>query len=81
MAKAAAEGIRDQPGGVLAITTTLTIFIDIWASILGSIWTNHIDKEPDKARPSRVPLPNLRLTNLGCTGAGKNEPRLDVIRQ
>jgi hypothetical protein len=81
MAKAAAEGIRDRPGGILAITTTVTIFIDIWASIFGYIWTNYIDKEPDKARPGRVPLPNLRLTNLGCAGAGNNEPRWNVIRQ
>jgi hypothetical protein len=39
MAKAAAEGIRYQPGGILATTTTVTIFIDIfigvWTFILG----------------------------------------------
>ena len=58
MAKAAAEGIRYQPGWILATTTTVKIFIDIfigiWAFILGYIWTNHIDKGPDKARPSEI---------------------------
>ena len=56
MAKAAAEGIKYQPGWILATTTTVKIFIDIfigiWAFILGYIWTNHIDKGPDKAKPA-----------------------------
>src|SRR5665213_961433 len=58
MAKAAAEGIRYQPGWILATTATVKIFIDIfigvWAFILGYIWTNHIDKGPDKARPAEI---------------------------
>jgi len=58
MAQAAAEGIRSQPGWILATTTTVKIFIDIfigiWAFILGYIWTNHIDKGPDKAKPSEI---------------------------
>jgi uncharacterized membrane protein YadS len=58
MAKAAAEGIRYEPGWILATTTTVKIFIDIfigiWAFILGYIWTNHIDKGPDKAKPSEI---------------------------
>jgi uncharacterized membrane protein YadS len=58
MAKAAAEGIRYQPGWILATTTTVKIFIDIfigiWAFILGYIWTNRIDKGPDKAKPSEI---------------------------
>jgi uncharacterized membrane protein YadS len=58
MAKAAAEGIKYQPGWILATTTTVKIFIDIfigvWAFILGYIWTNHIDKGPDKAKPSEI---------------------------
>jgi uncharacterized membrane protein YadS len=58
MAKAAAEGIKYQPGWILATTTTVKIFIDIfigiWAFILGYIWTNHIDKGPDKARASEI---------------------------
>jgi uncharacterized membrane protein YadS len=57
-AKAAAEGIRYQPGWILATTTTVKIFIDIfigvWAFILGYIWTNHIDKGPDKAKASEI---------------------------
>ena len=58
MAKAAAEGIHYQPGWILATTTTVKIFIDIfigiWAFILGYIWTNHIDKGPDRAKPSEI---------------------------
>ncbi|SDT49539.1 putative sulfate exporter family transporter [Bradyrhizobium canariense] len=58
MAKAAAEGIHYQPGWILATTTTVKIFIDIfigiWAFILGYIWTNHIDKGTDKAKPSEI---------------------------
>jgi len=58
MAKAAAEGIKYQPGWILATTTTVKIFIDvfigIWAFILGYIWTNHIDKRADKARPVEI---------------------------
>src|ERR1700681_4114604 len=58
MAKAAAEGIKYQPGWILATTTTVKIFIDIfigiWAFILGYIWTNHIDKGPDKAKPAEI---------------------------
>jgi uncharacterized membrane protein YadS len=58
MAKAAAEGIRYQPGWIIATTTTVKIFIDIfigiWAFILGYIWTNHIDRGPDKAKPVEI---------------------------
>lgn len=58
LAKAAAEGIKYQPGWILATTTTVKIFIDIfigiWAFILGYIWTNHIDKGPDKAKPGEI---------------------------
>src|SRR6516162_6831216 len=58
MAKAAAEGVKYQPGWILATTTTVKIFIDIfigiWAFILGYIWTNHIDKGPDRAKPSEI---------------------------
>jgi hypothetical protein len=57
-AKAAAEGIHYQPGWILATTMTVKIFIDIfigiWAFILGYIWTNHIDKGPDRAKPSEI---------------------------
>jgi uncharacterized membrane protein YadS len=58
MAKAAAEGIKYQPGWIIATTATVKVFIDIfigvWAFILGYIWTNHIDKGPDKAKPSEI---------------------------
>jgi len=58
MAKAAAEGIKYQPGWILATTATVKVFIDIfigvWAFILGYIWTNHIDKGPDKAKPLEI---------------------------
>jgi hypothetical protein len=41
MAKAAAEGVKYQPGWILATTATVKIFIDIfigvWAFILGYI--------------------------------------------
>ena len=32
----------------------IDIFIGIWAFILGYIWTNHIEKGPDKVRPSEI---------------------------
>lgn len=58
MAKAASEGIKYQAGWILATTTTVKIFIDIfigiWAFILGYIWTNHINKTADRARPREI---------------------------
>jgi uncharacterized membrane protein YadS len=58
LAKAAAEGIKYQPGWILATTATVKVFIDlfigIWAFILGYIWTNHIEKGKDKTRPSEI---------------------------
>ena len=60
MAKAAAEGIRYQPGWILGVTATVKVFIDIfigiWAFVLGYIWTNHINPTPDadKARASEI---------------------------
>src|SRR4029077_4118455 len=54
LAKNAAEGIKYQPGWILATTATVKIFIDIfigiWAFILGYIWTNHINPTGDKAK-------------------------------
>src|SRR5215831_3104104 len=45
-AKAAAEGIRYQPGWMLGTTATIKVFIDIfigvWAFVLGTIWIKHI---------------------------------------
>ena len=58
MAKAAAEGIKYQPGWILATTATVKVFIDIfigiWAFILGYIWTNHIDRRADSAKASEI---------------------------
>ncbi len=60
LAKAAAEGINYQPGWILATTATVKVFIDIfigiWAFILGTIWTNHINvvEGGDKARPREI---------------------------
>jgi uncharacterized membrane protein YadS len=60
MAKAAAEGIKYQPGWILGTTATVKVFIDIfigiWAFILGYIWTNHINvtKDGDKARAGEI---------------------------
>jgi uncharacterized membrane protein YadS len=60
MAKAAAEGIRYQPGWILGTTATVKVFIDIfigiWAFVLGYIWTNYINvtKDDDKARAGEI---------------------------
>ena len=58
LAKNAAEGIKYQPGWILATTATVKIFIDIfigiWAFVLGYIWTNHINPTRDKAKPSEI---------------------------
>lgn len=47
LAKAAAEGIRYEPGWIVGTTATIKVFIDIfigiWSFILGYIWTNHIN--------------------------------------
>ena len=58
LAKAAAEGVKYQPGWIIAATTTIKVFIDIfigvWAFILGYIWTHHINRSADKARASEI---------------------------
>jgi uncharacterized membrane protein YadS len=58
MAKAAAEGVHYQPGWILATTATVKVFIDIfigvWAFVLGYVWTNYIDRGPDKAKPGEI---------------------------
>src|SRR5436190_13349475 len=58
LAKAAAEGIKYQPGWVLGTAATVKVFIDIfigiWAFILGYIWTNHINVTRDKAKLSEI---------------------------
>ncbi len=55
----AAEGIKYQPGWILATTATVKVFIDIfigiWAFILGYIWTNHINPTNTvKAKASEI---------------------------
>src|SRR5262249_50614648 len=58
MAKAGAGGHRYHAGWVVAAPATVKIFIDIfigiWAFILGYIWTNHIDRGPDRAKPIEI---------------------------
>jgi uncharacterized membrane protein YadS len=58
LAKAAAEGVKYQPGWILATTATVKVFIDIfigiWAFILGYIWTNHIDRRADRATVGEI---------------------------
>jgi hypothetical protein len=60
LAKSAAEGVRYQPGWILATTATVKVFIDvfigIWAFILGYIWTNHVNptKAGDRAKVREI---------------------------
>jgi uncharacterized membrane protein YadS len=53
-AKALGEGIRYEPGWILATTTTVKIFIDvfigIWTFLLAYIWTNHINVRVGQAK-------------------------------
>jgi uncharacterized membrane protein YadS len=57
-AQAAAAGINYQPGWMLAVTTTVKVFIDVfigvWAFILAWIWTNHVNPGPDKAKAIEI---------------------------
>jgi uncharacterized membrane protein YadS len=47
LSKAAAEGIKYQPGWILGTSATVKVFIDIfigvWAFVLAWVWTKHID--------------------------------------
>jgi uncharacterized membrane protein YadS len=59
LAKAAAQGIRYQPGWILGTAATLKVFIDIfigvWAFLLAWIWTRHIDvSKGDTARIGEI---------------------------
>lgn len=60
LSKAAAEGIRYQPGWILGTTAAVKIFIDvfigIWAFILAYIWTNHINvaEGQERAKASEI---------------------------
>jgi uncharacterized membrane protein YadS len=59
LAKAAAQGIKYQPGWILGTAATLKVFIDIfigvWAFVLAWIWTRHIDvREGDTAKIGEI---------------------------
>ena len=59
LAKAAAEGIKYQPGWILGVTATVKVFIDVfigvWAFILAYIWTNHINpKDGERASAGEI---------------------------
>jgi uncharacterized membrane protein YadS len=47
LSKAAAQGIKYQPGWILGTAATVKVFIDIfigvWAFVLAWVWTQHID--------------------------------------
>jgi uncharacterized membrane protein YadS len=47
LAKAASEGIKYQPGWIIATATTIKVFIDVfigvWAFLLAHIWTSYIN--------------------------------------
>ena len=58
VAKAAAEqGIRYQPGWIMAATTTVKVFIDVficvWACILAWIWTSKIERKQGQCMEKR----------------------------
>ena len=54
-AKAAAEGIRYQPGWLIGTTAAVKVFIDlfiaVWTFIIGTIWTRYIDKRDASDQP------------------------------
>ena len=83
---ASVQGIHYQPGWIMAATTTVKVFIDvfiaIWAFILAWIWSAKIEKrEGEKVRASQIweRLPKFILGYLAtfaasdpdrCAGAG-----------
>ncbi len=59
LGKAAAQGIKYQPGWILGTAATLKVFIDIfigvWAFLLAWIWTRHIDvRQGETARVAEI---------------------------
>ena len=59
LAKAAAEGIKYQPGWILGTAATVKVFIDIfigvWAFVLAWVWTKHIEvRTSDTAKVSEI---------------------------
>jgi uncharacterized membrane protein YadS len=60
LAQNASEGIKYQPGWILGTTATVKVFIDIfigiWAFILGWIWTNHVNKDPNGEKAKAIEI-------------------------
>jgi uncharacterized membrane protein YadS len=59
LAQAASEGVKYEPGWILATTTTVKVFIDVfigvWSFVLAYIWTNHINaEETNKAKLGEI---------------------------
>jgi uncharacterized membrane protein YadS len=59
LAKAAAAGIKYQPGWIIGTAATVKVFIDIfigvWAFVLAWIWTKHIDvRKGDTVRAAEI---------------------------
>jgi len=59
LAKAAAQGIKYEPGWILGTAATVKVFIDIfigvWAFVLAWIWTRHIDvRKGDTVKVSEI---------------------------
>ncbi|MCX8255455.1 putative membrane protein YadS [Beijerinckiaceae bacterium RH AL1] len=58
LAKNAANGVAYQKDSLLAVTTAIKIFIDVfigvWAFILAFIWTRYINTDQEKARPIEI---------------------------
>ena len=59
LAKAAAQGIKYQPGWILGTAATVKVFIDIfigvWAFVLAWVWTKHIEvRTSDTAKVSEI---------------------------
>jgi uncharacterized membrane protein YadS len=58
-AKAAAAGIKYQPGWIIGTAATVKVFIDIfigvWAFVLAWVWTKHIDvRKGDTVRAAEI---------------------------
>ena len=58
LGKAAAQGIKYQPGWILGTAATVKVFIDIfigvWAFVLAWIWTQHIERKGETVKVSEI---------------------------
>jgi hypothetical protein len=67
--RAAAAGIRYEPGWLLTTTTTVKVFIDIfigiWALVLGAVWSYGIEKDRRAGMPVADILRRLPRFVLG----------------